>query len=79
MQAIDIDGTLQGDGRVKYSIESDNSISNNGNVFGIDEDSGELKIINRVDSMDTPRGQYELVVRATDYGKDYYFILKQIS
>lgn len=38
-------------------------------MFTIDEETGEISIIDKVDSMDTPRGQYELVVRATDYGK----------
>lgn len=32
-------------------------------------DTGELTIIDKVQTMDTPRGQYELLVRATDYGK----------
>ncbi|KAG7299357.1 hypothetical protein JYU34_016291 [Plutella xylostella] len=68
IRAADIDGIDQGDGRIKYSIESDNSIANHGNVFSIDEDTGELKVVNKAESMDTPRGQYELVVRATDYG-----------
>lgn len=54
---------------MKYSLESDNSISHKGNIFGIDEETGEINILDKVDSMDTPRGQYELVIRATDYGK----------
>ncbi|GBP73902.1 Cadherin-23 [Eumeta japonica] len=68
IRATDVDGPTQGGGRVKYSIESDNSITNSGHVFRIDEDTGEISIINKVDSMDTPRGQYDLVIRATDYG-----------
>jgi hypothetical protein len=52
-----------------YTIESDNSITHKGNVFNIDEENGEITIIDKVETMDTPRGQYELVVRATDYGK----------
>lgn len=54
---------------MRYSLESDNSIAHKGQVFGIDEDTGEISIVNKVETMDTPRGQYELVVRATDYGK----------
>ncbi|PZC83942.1 hypothetical protein B5X24_HaOG206691 [Helicoverpa armigera] len=68
VRATDADGPTQGDGQIKYSLESDNSISRKGNVFTIDEDTGEISIIEKVDSMDTPRGQYELIVRATDYG-----------
>lgn len=37
-------------------------------MFTIDEDTGEISIVDKVETMDTPRGQYELVVRATDYG-----------
>lgn len=69
MQANDADGPLQGDGRIRYTLESDNSITHKGNVFNIDKDTGEIIIIDKVETMDTPRGQYELVVRATDYGK----------
>ncbi|XP_063531882.1 cadherin-23 [Cydia strobilella] len=67
--ATDADGPSQGGGRIKYSLESDNSITHKGNVFAIDEDTGEIVILEKVETMDTPRGQYELVVRATDYGK----------
>lgn len=38
-------------------------------MFAVEEETGEISIIDKVDSMDTPRGQYELVVRATDFGK----------
>lgn len=76
LQATDADGPTQGDGQIKYSLESDNSISRKGNVFTIDEDTGEISIIEKVDSMDTPRGQYELVVRATDYGKSCVFNIR---
>lgn len=69
LQATDADGPTQGGGRIKYSLESDNSISRKGNVFSVDEDTGEVNILDKVDSMDTPRGQYELVIRATDLGK----------
>ncbi|CAG9785326.1 unnamed protein product [Diatraea saccharalis] len=68
VRATDADGPTQGGGRVRYTIESDNSITRNGNVFNIDEESGEIIIVDKVESMDTPRGQYELVIRATDYG-----------
>ncbi|XP_045446649.1 cadherin-23 [Melitaea cinxia] len=69
VRATDLDGPSQGGGRVRYSLESDNSIAHKGQVFTIDEDTGEISIVDKVETMDTPRGQYELVVRATDYGK----------
>ncbi|XP_045493126.1 cadherin-23 [Colias croceus] len=68
IRATDIDGPTQGEGRIRYSLESDNSIAHKGQVFTIDEHTGELDIVQKVETMDTPRGQYELVVRATDYG-----------
>ncbi|KAL4713625.1 hypothetical protein ACJJTC_017666 [Scirpophaga incertulas] len=68
VRATDADGVSQGGGHVHYTIESDNSITRKGNVFNIGETSGEITIIDKVETMDTPRGQYELVVRATDYG-----------
>ncbi|XP_038210910.1 cadherin-23 [Zerene cesonia] len=68
IRASDIDGPTQGGGRIRYSLESDNSIAHKGQVFTIDEQTGELDIVQKVETMDTPRGQYELVVRATDYG-----------
>ncbi|XP_045534163.1 cadherin-23 [Papilio machaon] len=68
VRATDVDGPTQGGGRVRYSLVSDNSIAHKGQVFAIDEDSGEITILDKVQTMDTPRGQYELVVRATDYG-----------
>lgn len=67
VRATDKDGPTQGGGKVIYSIDSENSIS--GHVFSIVPDSGEIKIKNPVNSMDTERGQYELIVRATDFGK----------
>ncbi|XP_055687294.1 cadherin-23 [Lutzomyia longipalpis] len=67
VRATDIDGPTQGGGRIAYSIEAENSIS--GRVFSIDRDTGEVGILTSVSSMDTERGQYELVVAATDYGK----------
>lgn len=71
VRAYDIDGPDQGNGRVYYSIESTNSISDtdDNHVFSIDGETGEIKIDRAVSSMDTPRGQYELTVKATDAGK----------
>lgn len=66
VRADDGDGPTQGDGRVKYSIESENSIS--GHVFAVNENTGEITILEPVNSMDTERGQYELMIGATDYG-----------
>ncbi|XP_013185198.1 cadherin-87A [Amyelois transitella] len=68
IRATDADGRTQGDGRIRYTLESDNSITHKGNVFAINENTGEITILDKVETMDTPRGQYELVVRATDYG-----------
>lgn len=66
VHATDIDGPNQGDGKLFYTIDSENSIS--GHEFLIDSETGEIKIANRVSSMDTERGQYELVVSARDFG-----------
>ncbi|XP_004530778.1 cadherin-23 [Ceratitis capitata] len=66
IRAHDYDGPTQGGGRVKYAIVSENSIS--GNVFQIDEDSGEITLHKVAKSMDTERGEYELVISATDFG-----------
>lgn len=66
VRATDDDGPTQGDGRVKYSIESENSIS--GHVFAVNENTGEITILEPVNSMDTERGQYELTIGVTDYG-----------
>ncbi|XP_053673187.1 protocadherin-16 [Anopheles nili] len=66
VRAIDLDGPAQGGGRVSYTIESENSIS--GHVFTVDRDTGEIRITRPVSSMDTDRGQYELLVVATDHG-----------
>lgn len=71
VRANDMDGPAQGGGKVYYSIESSNSISestNEPNVFSIDSESGEIRIERAVHSMDTPRGQYDLIIRATDAG-----------
>lgn len=66
VRAIDVDGPSQGDGRIQYSILSENSIS--GHVFAINGVTGEITIQETVNSMDTERGQYELSVQAKDYG-----------
>ncbi|XP_055535431.1 cadherin-23 [Wyeomyia smithii] len=66
VHATDQDGPQQGGGKVTYSIESENSIS--GHVFSVDPVSGEIKITRPVNSMDTERGQYELILAATDHG-----------
>ncbi|XP_068630269.1 cadherin-87A [Battus philenor] len=68
VRATDADGPTQGGGRVKYSLVSDNSIAHKGQVFAVDENTGEITILDKVQTMDTPRGQYELIVRATDFG-----------
>lgn len=67
VRAIDLDGPTQGNGQVRYSIETENSIINH--VFSIDEQTGEVKIERPVCSTDTERGQYELIVEALDFGK----------
>ncbi|XP_058065906.1 cadherin EGF LAG seven-pass G-type receptor 3 [Anopheles bellator] len=66
VRATDADGPQQGAGRVSYTIESENSIS--GHVFAVDRVTGEIRITRPVSSMDTDRGQYELLVTATDHG-----------
>lgn len=66
VHAMDRDGPTQGGGRIYYTIDSENSIS--GHEFSIDSETGEIRIANRVSSMDTERGQYELVVSARDFG-----------
>lgn len=67
VHATDSDGPAQGGGRLQYTIDSENSIS--GHEFSIDSETGEIKIANRASSMDTERGQYELVVSARDFGE----------
>lgn len=66
VRAFDVDGISQGGGRIMYSIDSENSIS--GHEFTINSETGEIRILKRVTSMDTERGQYELIVSAKDYG-----------
>lgn len=57
VRATDVDGPTQGNGRVSYSIDAENSVS--GHVFSIDSVTGEIKIESAVSSVDTERGQYE--------------------
>ncbi|ALC44966.1 Cad74A [Drosophila busckii] len=66
VRAHDADGPTQGNGKVKYAIESENSIA--GNVFRIEPHTGELTLQKAARSMDTERGEYELSVSATDFG-----------
>lgn len=66
VRATDRDGPTQGGSKVTYSIESENSIS--GRVFSVVPETGEIKIEKAVHSMDTERGQYELILAATDFG-----------
>ncbi|XP_034183183.2 cadherin 74A [Osmia lignaria lignaria] len=67
VRATDVDGPVQGNGKVTYSISSHNSMTND--VFKMNPDTGEVTIAKPVRSDDTERGIYELVVRATDAGK----------
>lgn len=66
VRATDEDGPTQGGGKITYAIDSENSIS--GHVFAVNSESGEITITSPVNSMDTERGQYELIVSATDHG-----------
>lgn len=65
-QATDADGSDQGGGKIFYSIQSSNVDKD---VFFVEPVSGEVKMNAPVNSSDTPRGQYELIIRATDAGK----------
>ncbi|KDR10809.1 Cadherin-23 [Zootermopsis nevadensis] len=66
VRAIDADGPDQGGGKIFYSIQSSNV---DRDVFFVEPVSGEVKMNSPVNSSDTPRGQYELMIRATDAGK----------
>ncbi|XP_076162482.1 cadherin 74A [Ptiloglossa arizonensis] len=66
VRATDVDGPIQGNGKVTYSINSHNSMTND--VFKINADTGEVTMATPVRSGDTERGIYELVIRATDAG-----------
>jgi hypothetical protein len=67
VKAFDVDGPSQGNGRISYFIESENSIS--GHVFSINNETGEISIhSNSVQSSDTFDGNYELMICARDFG-----------
>lgn len=66
VKAYDVDGPSQGNGRVAYFIESENSIS--GHIFGIDNETGEIFMKAAVHSSDTFDGNYELMICAKDFG-----------
>ncbi|XP_068081067.1 cadherin-87A [Anabrus simplex] len=65
VRATDLDGPEQGGGKIFYSIQSTNSPD----VFFVEPISGEVKLNSPARAADTVRGQYELVIRATDAGK----------
>ncbi|KAL6429278.1 hypothetical protein ACFW04_008175 [Cataglyphis niger] len=65
VRATDVDGPMQGNGRVLYSINRHNSMTE---VFQINSDTGEVTISKPVRSGDTERGIYELIIQATDVG-----------
>ena len=67
VKAVDADGATQGNGKISYSIESENSIS--GHVFSINNETGEVFISNSgVHSSDTFDGNYEMMICAEDFG-----------
>lgn len=66
LQATDADGPDQGGGKIFYSIQTSNVDSD---IFFVEPVSGEVKMNVPVNSSDTPHGQYELVIRATDAGE----------
>ncbi|XP_076753802.1 cadherin 74A [Xylocopa sonorina] len=66
VRATDVDGPMQGNGNVTYSISSHNSMTND--VFKVNPETGEVTMTKAVRSDDTERGIYELVIRATDAG-----------
>ena len=66
-QATDADGPLQGGGKVFYNIQS---INTDATVFEMDEVSGELTMVQPARSDLVQNGQFSIVVRATDAGKD---------
>lgn len=65
VRAVDADGPRHGGGKIFYEIISKNY---HNDVFTVDQDTGELKINVPVSSGDTPKGQYEMVIRGWDYG-----------
>ncbi|KAL2722130.1 protocadherin-like wing polarity protein stan isoform X1 [Vespula maculifrons] len=66
VRATDIDGPMQGNGKVTYTIHQHNSMMED--VFMVNPDSGEVTMSRPVRSGDTERGIYELIIRATDGG-----------
>jgi len=67
VRAHDADGINQGNGKIKYALVSENSIA--GNVFRIEPETGEITLQKAAKSMDTERGEYELVISASDFGE----------
>lgn len=65
LRASDADGPTQGGGKLTFSVTS----SNAGGVLSVDARSGEVRMESAVSAAHTPRGQYELTVRATDAGR----------
>nr|CAD7397956.1 unnamed protein product [Timema cristinae] len=65
VRATDADGPDQGGGKIFYSIESTNIPGK----FFVEPVSGEIIINAPVHVDDTPHGQYELVVHASDAGE----------
>ncbi|KAG5681556.1 hypothetical protein PVAND_010976 [Polypedilum vanderplanki] len=68
VKANDADGPTQGNGKILYFIESENSIS--GHVFNINNDTGEISIqSNSIHSNEASiDGSYELMICAMDFG-----------
>ncbi|KAJ1528348.1 hypothetical protein ONE63_006768 [Megalurothrips usitatus] len=65
LRATDVDGPTQGGGHVTYSVTA----SNADGVLAVDAATGEVRMARPVSASHTPRGQYELTVRATDQGR----------
>lgn len=70
VRAHDVDGPTQGNGKLRYAIDVEHSVP--GNVFRINEKTGELTLSRAANSKDTETGEYDLTVSATDFG--IYFI-----
>lgn len=70
VRAYDVDGPTQGNGKVKYAIDVEHSVP--GNVFRINEETGELTLSRAANSKDTETGEYDLTVSATDFGKHFF-------
>ncbi len=67
VQAEDADGPSQGGGKLFYAIHS---INTDRTIFSIDPVTGEITFVSPAASADTESGRYDMVVRATDLGKD---------